>query len=144
MVGIFAGVIFKQISLSENILISLNISLKSVSRVPINNIPAFVQIMAWRRPGDKLLSEPMMVSLLTYICVTRTHWVNKSIKTRLACKTSIKCQHLQPAAKFLQLAITKTADVYLQNMPSTCILYANIKIMFLSSLKQTNFPAKKI
>ena len=27
--------------------------------------------MAWRRPGDKALSEPMMVSLLTHICVTR-------------------------------------------------------------------------
>ena len=27
--------------------------------------------MAWRRPGDKSLSEPMAVSLLTHICVTR-------------------------------------------------------------------------
>ena len=35
-----------------------------------------VQIMAWRRPGDKPLSEPMMVCLLTHICVTRPHWVN--------------------------------------------------------------------
>ena len=31
--------------------------------------------MAWRRPGDKPLSEPMMVSLLTHICVTRPQWV---------------------------------------------------------------------
>ena len=31
-------------------------------KVWINNIPALVQIMAWRRPGDKQLSEPMMVS----------------------------------------------------------------------------------
>ena len=30
--------------------------------------------MAWRRLGDKPLSEPMMVSLLTYICVTRPQW----------------------------------------------------------------------
>ena len=43
---------------------------------PINNISALVQIMAWRRPGDKPLSEPMMVSLLTHICVTRPQWVN--------------------------------------------------------------------
>ena len=34
--------------------------------------------MAWRRPGDKLLSEPMMVSLLTHICVTRPQWVKGS------------------------------------------------------------------
>ena len=31
--------------------------------------------MAWRRPGDKPLSEPMMVCLLTHICVTRPQWV---------------------------------------------------------------------
>ena len=41
-----------------------------------NNIPALVQIMAWRRPGDKPLSEAMMVSLLTHICVTLPQWVN--------------------------------------------------------------------
>ena len=32
--------------------------------------------MAWRRPGDKPLSEPMMVRLSTHICVTRPQWVN--------------------------------------------------------------------
>ena len=32
--------------------------------------------MAWRRPGDKPLSEPVMVSLTTHICVTRPHGVN--------------------------------------------------------------------
>ena len=42
---------------------------------PINNIPALVQIMAWRRPGDKPLSGPMMVRLPTHICVTRPQWV---------------------------------------------------------------------
>ena len=31
--------------------------------------------MAWRHPGDKPLSEPMMVSLLTHISVTRPQWV---------------------------------------------------------------------
>ena len=40
------------------------------------NIPSLVQIMAWRRPGDRPLSEPMMVSWTTYICVTRPQWVN--------------------------------------------------------------------
>ena len=32
--------------------------------------------MAWHRPGDKLLSEPMMVNLLMNICITRPQWVN--------------------------------------------------------------------
>ena len=44
--------------------------LKFAPRGPINNIPALVQIMAWRQPGDKPLSEPMLVSLLTHICIT--------------------------------------------------------------------------
>ena len=33
-------------------------------------------MMAWPRPGDKSLSEPMVVSLLTHICITRPQWVN--------------------------------------------------------------------
>ena len=45
----------------------LKISLKFVLTVRNNNIPALVKIMAWRLPGDKPLSEPMMVSLLTHI-----------------------------------------------------------------------------
>ena len=67
----FADDVFKRIFLNENGWISLKISLKFVPKVPINNIPALVQIMAWRRPGDKPLSEPMMVRLPTHICVTR-------------------------------------------------------------------------
>ena len=54
----------------------LNISLKFVPNGPVNNIPSLVQVMAWRRPGDKPLSEPMMVSLLTHRSVTRPQWVN--------------------------------------------------------------------
>ena len=51
--------------ISENIIISSKISLKFVPTGPVNNIPALVQIVAWRRSGDKPLSEPMMVSLPT-------------------------------------------------------------------------------
>ena len=66
---------FKWIFLNENIWISIEVALKFVPKGPINNIPALVQIMAWRRPGDKPLSVPMMFSLLTHICVTRPQWV---------------------------------------------------------------------
>ena len=68
--------IFKSIFLNENVLISIKISLKFVPKGRINNIAAFVQIMGYRRPGDKTLSEPRMESLLTHICVTRPQWVN--------------------------------------------------------------------
>ena len=67
----FADDVFKCIFLNENVLILLKISLKFVPKGLINNIPSLVQRMVWRRPGDKPLSEPMMVSLLTHICVTR-------------------------------------------------------------------------
>ena len=56
-------------------LIPIKISPKFVPDGPINNIPALVQIMAWRRPGAKPLSEPMMVTFPTHICVTRPQWV---------------------------------------------------------------------
>ena len=71
----FADDIFKRIFFNENVWISINISLKFDPKGPINNIPALVQIMAWRRSGDKPLSEPMMVRLPTHICVTRPQWV---------------------------------------------------------------------
>ena len=44
--------------------IPIAISLKFVPEDPVSNIPALVRIVAWRRPGDKLLSESMMASLL--------------------------------------------------------------------------------
>ena len=72
----FADDIFKRIFLNENVWISIEISLMFVPKGPINNIPALVQIMAWRRSGDKPLSEPMMVSLPTHIWVTRPQWAN--------------------------------------------------------------------
>ena len=67
----FADDTFKRIFLNENVRISIKIALKFVTKGPINNNPALLQIMAWRRSGDKPLSEPMMVSLLKHICVTR-------------------------------------------------------------------------
>ena len=70
----FADDIFKCIFLNENVWIPIKIALKFVPKGPINNIPALVQIMVWRRPGDKPLSEPMVVSLPTHICVARPQW----------------------------------------------------------------------
>ena len=62
---------FKCNFLNEDLWISVKISMKFVPKGPINNIPALIQIMTWRRPGDKPLSEPIMVKLPTHICVTR-------------------------------------------------------------------------
>ena len=59
--------ILKYIFVNENVWIPIKISLKC----PANDIAALVHIMAWCRPGDKPLSETIMVSLPTHICVTR-------------------------------------------------------------------------
>ena len=48
-----------------------SIDVKLVPKGPINNLPALVQVMTWRRPGNKPLCEPMMLNFLTDICVTR-------------------------------------------------------------------------
>ena len=85
----FPDDIFKCIFLNENVWIPVKISLKFVPKGPINNTPALVQIMAWRRPGDKPLSEPMMVSLPTHICVTRPQWVLNNV-----CKGGPSCQYV--------------------------------------------------
>ena len=91
----FADDIFKCVFFNENAWISLQISLKFVPKFRINNITALVQIMAWRRPGDKPLSEPMMVTSLTHICVTQPQWakVLDPLRTDLVSSFPIMCQH---------------------------------------------------
>ena len=59
MSTILAGDIFKCIFLYENDRIQIQISLKLVPKSPIDNKPVLVQVMAWRRTGDKPLPEPM-------------------------------------------------------------------------------------
>ena len=75
----FTDNIFKRIFVNENVCISIKISLTFVPKGPIKNIAALVQIMAWRRPGDKPLSEPMLVSLPTHICITQPQWVKSEM-----------------------------------------------------------------
>ena len=69
--------IFQCIFLKENVWPSIRISLKFVPKGSTNNIPALVQIMAWHRPGEKPLAEPMMVRLSMPIWVTLLQWVIK-------------------------------------------------------------------
>ena len=58
----------------------------------INNIPALVQIMAWRRPGDKLLSEPMLIQSPTHICGTKGDELKQGIPH---CLSSWVCRQNQ-------------------------------------------------
>ena len=60
MAAILADDNFKCIFLNENDRIFILISLKFGLRSPIDNKSALVQIMAWRRTGDKPLPELML------------------------------------------------------------------------------------
>ena len=91
----FVDDIFKCIFLNQNVWISIKISLKFVPKFRINIIPAMVQIMAWRWSGDKPLFEPMVVSLLRHICVTRPRWVMYMIWT-LLCFVVVKYHPILP------------------------------------------------
>ena len=75
--------IFKCIFLNENAWILIDIPLMFVPKGQINNIPALVWIMAWRRPGDKPLSEQMMFTLLMHLCVTQPQYVKCTKKREL-------------------------------------------------------------
>ena len=55
---------FQCIFLIENFLILNEISLKYIPYGLVDNMAALVQIMAWRRTGDRPLSEPMLVCFI--------------------------------------------------------------------------------
>ena len=92
----FPDDIFKWIFLNENLWIPIKISLTFVPQGPITNIPALVQIMACRRPGDKPLFGPMMVRLPMHICVTRPQWVKYEFRKVFSfSKANLHaCQHV--------------------------------------------------
>ena len=90
--------IFRCIFLNESVWISIKMSLKFVPKGPLNNIPSLFQVIAWRRSGDKPLSEPTMVSVLTHICVTRLQWVKASDVLHIA---AVKWGKIPVAQTFL-------------------------------------------
>ena len=58
--------------MNKKFCISIRISLEFVTEGQIDNKLALVQVMAWRRTGDKSLPEPMLITQLTdaYIYAT--------------------------------------------------------------------------
>ena len=68
---------------------------KYVRKDPIDNNPALVQIMAWRRSGYKPLSEPMMVNLLTHISLNELmmHWDQGSFQCKGAILPTYRNSH---------------------------------------------------
>ena len=60
MAANLADDIFMCIFMNGKFCILIRISPKFVPKVLIYNMPALVQVMDWRRTGDKPLSEPML------------------------------------------------------------------------------------
>ena len=70
----FADSIFRCIFMNEKFCTFIKISVKFVPKGAIDNNPV---MMAWRRIGDKPLSEPMLTLFTAYmhICITMGRWV---------------------------------------------------------------------
>ena len=64
MVAIFADDNFKRIFSIENDGVPIRVSLEFVPMSPIDNNPTLVQVMAWRRTGDKPLPELMLTQFI--------------------------------------------------------------------------------
>ena len=87
----FPDDILKYIFVNENLWILIKISLMFVPKDPINNNPAVVQMMTWCHSGDKPLSDPMIISLQTHICVTPPQWVKPLVFSYNLCNHSVWC-----------------------------------------------------
>ena len=68
MAAILADDCFKCIFMNETFCISIRVSLKFVPHGLIDNKSALVQVMAWRRTGDKPLPEPVLTQF-TDACI---------------------------------------------------------------------------
>ena len=61
----------------------IKISMNFVPKGPIDNNQALIQIMAWRRIGDKPLSEPM---LTRFIDAYMRHLTGSILRQVMACR----------------------------------------------------------
>ena len=91
--------------------------MKFVPKGPINNVPALVQIMAWRRPGDKTLCEQILVSLQTHIWVTQSQWVQSVLENLTVCSKTWSLS-LPLKTKFAHGLALKVSTSWLKNYTS--------------------------
>ena len=117
----FVDDIFKCIFVNENVWIPIKISLKFVPKGLNNNIPALVQIMAWRRPGDKSLPQwvknrnvfscnQFSSAWSICICSCRTRMLFSGISTPFGYRKSLICLWKFAWCKFRSLLL-KPYDV---------------------------------
>ena len=109
----------------------------------INNILALVQIMTWRRPGDKPLSEPIMVRLPTHICVTRPQWVNWHMYHSMVWSKTL-CLSLTPWGRVTHICVTKLTAIGSDNGLSPArrqaIIWINAGILLIEQTSVKSWP----
>ena len=104
---------------------------------------ALVQIMAWRRPGDKPLSEPMMGKFGAHICVARPQWVNyfqgtpthqwfNTTPDNISLQKAV-CLSLRQDNRYLHLAIRSRIPAPSTKLISSFAVY--VKFVYLSTEK---------
>ena len=135
----FADDIFKCMFLNDNAWIPIEISLKFVPQGPINNIPALYQIMAWRRPGDKPLSGPMMVRLPTHICVTRPQWDSKRVVSTqqffIIHLSSIQCNPVGKALSYRLRNVSLTLESVFKSLANKDVMSFELSTKMTPGLK---------
>ena len=101
---------------------------------PIINIQTLVQIIAWHRPGNKPLSEPMMLILLTHICITRPQWVKPLVNHLM---NHIDCVPLLLKSNFTMVikytrSLTLNSATSHQVISQTTFVYRNYLLLTVS------------
>ena len=96
-----------------------------------------VQIMAWRRPGDNPLSEPMMASLLTHICVTRPLWINMMALCNVISQPATPLLSLFQSGFDVECLITTCLDTMNKGSWITLTKYMYVIILFVTSWRHT-------
>ena len=125
---------------------------------PINNIPSLVLIMAWRRPGDKPLFEPMLFRSLTHVCVTRPQWVNdwlhfqtptQFIHSHVSCNLWLRTDSLispvlEHVSAYKFVIMEQLVGIYWKHfetgLPVFNLNYTVFIILFRISLKKPKYP----
>ena len=79
MAAIFSDDIFKCFFINEKVCILIWIPPKCVPKGPIDNNSALVQVMAWRRIGDKPLPETEMIQFTDTYMRRSGRWVKLKI-----------------------------------------------------------------
>ena len=123
--------------------LAYKISLKSILKVWINNIPALVQIMARRRLGDKPLSEPMSRGLNELISTSSNdkHFLFVYFSLSLSLQA---LYHIFPSSMFFALSLDACPDSVLHFPPGWLTYRLLLKHGPAEGMNQESMPSSAI